>query len=93
MPLSHLWSQLDRTKLLAESRKKRSREQITMQLAPDFSVVVTRIQNHLACSKDMAKEYASAIGSNPEIINGKIVLRNEQKRIIAHVPASVLEPK
>ncbi len=57
----------------------------------DFASIVSRIQNALACSKDMAAEYARAIGENPEVVHGKIVLRNEQNRIIAHVPASVLE--
>jgi hypothetical protein len=58
---------------------------------PEFATVVSRIQNALGCSKDMAKEYAAAIGENPEVAHGKILIRNEQKRIIAHVPASVLE--
>jgi hypothetical protein len=58
----------------------------------DMTTVVTRIQNALGCSKDMAKEYAAAIGKNPEIVHGKILLRNEDKRIIAYVPVSVLEP-
>jgi len=39
----------------------------------------------------MAKEYAKAIGENPEIVHGKILLRNEDHRIIAYVPVSVLE--
>jgi hypothetical protein len=60
-------------------------------MAPDQPTLVTRIQNALGCSKDMATEYAKAIGENPEIVHGKILLRNDQKRIIAYVPASVLD--
>ena len=56
-----------------------------------LAIVVTRIQNFLGCSKGMATEYAKAIGEHPEIVHGKIPLCNEQKRVIAHVPASVLE--
>jgi hypothetical protein len=57
----------------------------------DFDTIVTRVRNALGCSKDMAKEYAKAIGENPEIVHGKILLRNEDHRIIAYVPVSVLE--
>ena len=60
-------------------------------MAPDLPTLVRRIQNALGCSKDMATEYAKTIGENPEIVYGKILLRNEQKRIIAYVPANVLE--
>jgi hypothetical protein len=60
-------------------------------MAPDLATIVRRIQNALGCSKDMATEYAKAIGENPEIVHGKILLRNEQKRIIAYVPANVLD--
>jgi hypothetical protein len=57
----------------------------------DFATIVTRIQNALGCSKDMAAEYARAIGDKPEVAHGKILLRNENHRIIAYVPATVLE--
>jgi hypothetical protein len=53
--------------------------------------LVSRIRNALGCSKDMAEEYAAAIGESPEIVHGKILLRNEDGRIIAYVPESVLE--
>ena len=59
--------------------------------APDTAIVASRIQNFLGCSKDMATEYAKAIGENPEVVHGKILLRNEQNRIVAYVPATVLE--
>ena len=57
----------------------------------DFATIVTRVRNALGCSKDMATEYAAAIGENPEVVHGKIMLRNEDHRIIACIPASVLE--
>jgi hypothetical protein len=57
----------------------------------DIPSIVTRIRFALGCSKDMATEYAKAIGEKPEIAHGKILLRNESHRIIAYVPASVLE--
>jgi hypothetical protein len=63
---------------------------MTQQTA-DFATVVTRIQNALGCSKDMAAEYARAIGDKPEVAHGKIMVRNENQRIIAYVPASVLD--
>ena len=56
----------------------------------DFAAIVTRVRNALGCSKDMATEYAAAIGDNPEVVHGKIMLRNEDRRIIACIPVSVL---
>ena len=56
----------------------------------EFKALVSRIQNSLACSKEMATEYASAIGDNPEVVHGKIMVRNERGLIIAYVPMSVL---
>jgi hypothetical protein len=53
--------------------------------------LVSRIRNALGCSKDLAEEYAATIGETPEIVHGKILLRNEDGRIIAYVPESVLE--
>lgn len=58
---------------------------------PDLATIVTRIQFALGCTKDMAIEYAKIIGENPEVVYGKILLRNDQNRIIAYVPATVLE--
>jgi plasmid maintenance system antidote protein VapI len=44
---------------------------------PEFATVVTLIRNALGCSKDMAIEYAKAIGENPEVAHDKILIRNE----------------
>ena len=57
---------------------------------PDLAALVTRIRNALGCSKDMAAEYAAAIGETPEIAHGKIMVRNGDGRIIAYVPVSVM---
>lgn len=54
------------------------------------SDIVTRIRNALGCSKDMATEYASAIGEKPEVAHGKIMVQNEDGRIIAYLPVTVL---
>jgi len=50
-----------------------------------------RIRNHLGCSKDLATEYARGIGEVPQIENGQILVRNEDQRIVARIPASVLD--
>lgn len=57
----------------------------------DFEKLVSRIRDALGCGKDMATDYAKLIGDKPEIVSGKILIRNEDKRIIAHVPADVLQ--
>lgn len=57
----------------------------------DFATIVSRVRKALGCSRDMAAEYAAAIGENPEVVHGKIMLRNEDRRIIACIPVSVLE--
>ena len=59
-------------------------------ITPTKPDLVSRIRNALGCSKDLATEYAAAIGGAPEIAHGKILLRNEEGRIIAYVPESVL---
>ena len=56
----------------------------------DFATIVSRVRNALGCSKDMATEYAAAIGESPEVGHGKIMVRNEDRRIVAYVPVSVL---
>ncbi len=57
----------------------------------DFAALVTRIRNSLGCSRDLAVEYAKTIGSSPEIVHGKILVRNENARVIAYIPESVLK--
>ena len=58
---------------------------------PDIQSLATRIRQSLGCSKDLAEDYAKGISSPPEIIHGKIVVRDTEGRIIARVPAGVLE--
>lgn len=55
------------------------------------SVLATRIQNVLGCGKDLAEDYAKAIGDKPQVENGQVVIRDEEGRIIAHLPMRVLE--
>ena len=59
----------------------------------EFAALVNRIRNALGCGKDLANDYATAIGDTPEIQNGNVVIRDESGRIIARVPESVLEPR
>jgi hypothetical protein len=53
--------------------------------------LVTRIRNALGCGKDLAGDYAKAIGDAPEVAHGKINVRDSFGRIIAHVPITVLD--
>ena len=39
---------------------------------PEFGALVSRIRNALGCSKELASDYATAIGETPEIENGKV---------------------
>jgi hypothetical protein len=55
-----------------------------------FDDLVKRIRNSLDCSKELAADYAKGIGETPEIQNGQVLVRNEDKRIIARIPESVL---
>ncbi len=57
----------------------------------ELAELVTRIRNALGCSKDLANDYAVAIGDNPEVANGKIIVRGEGGRVIAYVPESALK--
>ena len=52
--------------------------------------LVLRIQNALGCGRELAGDYAAAIGDKPEIQHGKIIVRDSDGRIIAHIPESVL---
>jgi hypothetical protein len=56
----------------------------------DLQTLAARIRQSLSCSKDLAEDYAKGIGDPPEVIHGKVVVRDEDKRIIARVPVSVL---
>jgi hypothetical protein len=53
------------------------------------------IRNALGCGRELAHDYSAAIKDPPEIENGQIVIRNEDGRIVARVPESVLvvQPK
>ena len=58
--------------------------------SPDLQTLATRIRQSLGCSKDLAEDYAKGISNPPEIIHGKIVVRDPEGRIMARVPDSVL---
>ncbi len=57
----------------------------------DLEALASRIRNAINCGRDLALDYAKAIGDNPEIQNGQVLVRNEEGRIIVRVPQSVLE--
>jgi hypothetical protein len=57
----------------------------------DLEALASRIRNAINCGRDLALDYASAIGENPEIQNGQVLVRNEDGRIIVRVPQGVLE--
>jgi hypothetical protein len=52
--------------------------------------LAARIRRSLGCSKDLAEDYARGISDPPEVIHGKVVVRDEDKRIIARVAVEVL---
>ncbi|MEZ5387738.1 MAG: hypothetical protein R3F13_19695 [Prosthecobacter sp.] len=56
----------------------------------DLETLAVRIRQSLGCSKDLAADYAKGISNPPEIIHGKIVVRDLEGRIMARVPESVL---
>ncbi len=56
----------------------------------DIQTLATRIRQALGCGKDLAEDYARGIGDPPEIIHGKILVRDPDGRIIARVPESVI---
>lgn len=58
----------------------------------DLPMLATRIRQSLGCSKDLAEDYARGISDPPEIVHGKILVRNPEGRIIARVPDTVLIP-
>ncbi len=56
----------------------------------DLETLAVRIRQSLGCSKDLAADYAKGISNPPEIIHGKILVRDAEGRIVARVPDSVL---
>jgi hypothetical protein len=56
----------------------------------DLETLAVRIRQSLGCSKDLAADYAKGISNPPEIIHGKIVVRDPEGRIMARVPESIL---
>ena len=56
----------------------------------DPETLAVRIRQSLGCSKDLAADYVKGISNPPEIIHGKIVVRDPEGRIVARVPESVL---
>ncbi len=58
--------------------------------APDLQTLATRIRQALGCSRELAEDYARGIADPPEIIHGKVVVRDAEGRIAARVPDSVL---
>ena len=52
--------------------------------------LIARIQKAVGCSKDLARDYAAAMGEAPEIENGEILVRDESRKIIAHLPQKIL---
>ena len=57
-----------------------------------LNTLITRIRSTLGCSKELAGDYASAIGDTPEIQNGQVVIRTAEGRVLARLPESVLTP-
>lgn len=58
----------------------------------DIEALATRIRQTLGCGKELADDYAQGIGDPPEIIHGRVLVRNSEGRIIARVPETVLLP-
>lgn len=56
----------------------------------DPETLAVRIRQSLGCSKDLAADYVKGISNPPEIIHGKIVVRDPEGRIVARVPEGVL---
>ena len=56
----------------------------------DIETLAVRIRQSLGCSKDLAADYARGISNPPEIIHGKVIVRDAEGRITARVPDSVL---
>lgn len=56
----------------------------------DHQALATRIRQTLGCGKELAEDYARGISDPPEIVHGKVLVRNPEGHIIARVPDSVL---
>ena len=57
----------------------------------DLEGLASRIRNTINCGKELALDYAAAIGDCPEIQAGQVLVRDQKRRVIARVPQSVLE--
>jgi hypothetical protein len=55
----------------------------------EFSGLVARIRQALGCGQELALDYAKGIGETPEVVLGKILVRNDTGRIVARVPMEV----
>lgn len=56
-----------------------------------YNDLAKRIRNELGCSRELAADYAAAIGDKPELEGEKVVVRNDSGRIIARLPKKVLD--
>lgn len=59
----------------------------------EIEALALRIRQILGYGKQISEDYARGIGDPPEIIHGRVLVRNEDGRIIARVPEEVLLPK
>ncbi|MCW0219831.1 MAG: hypothetical protein OJI67_16015 [Prosthecobacter sp.] len=57
----------------------------------EFKTRVTRLCQLLGCSRDLATDYVEAMGDNPVVEHGKVIVRDADGRIIARVADSILE--
>ena len=55
----------------------------------EFSGLVARIRQALGCGQELALDYAKGLGESPEVVHGKMLVRNDEGRIIARVPVEV----
>lgn len=54
--------------------------------------IAKRIRQILGYGKDLAEDYAQGIGDPPEIIHGRVLVRDSEGHIIARMPEEVLRP-
>ncbi len=57
----------------------------------EFNARVARLCQALGCGKELARDYVRAIGDEPVVEHGKIIVRDPAGKIIARVPASVIQ--